>query len=253
MGQPVDRVPDDLDVGDGPCDGLADALGERVQAPALVGRPCHGRLQRGRGGDHRGQVGEAGDPPALRSSPGSGARHRTPVRTASTPTPGGPPHLCALAVRTDHPLGTGARPTLCAASTSKGIPCARQAAATSATGCTVPTSWLADCSAARTVSGPSARANRSGSTRPRTSTPTRCGPSAPGSDPQGGQDAGVLDGRAHDAPPHPPPAPREARDTPVHGLGAGRGEGDLFGAAGQDRGHRLAGPVEQQPGLPRRR
>ena len=45
-----------------------------------------------------------------------------PVRTASTPTPGGPPHFQALATSTDQPAGTGARPTVCAASTSSGTP-----------------------------------------------------------------------------------------------------------------------------------
>lgn len=90
--------------------------------------------------------------PDSRSSTGPWAANRTPLRTTSSPTPDGPPHLCALAVSSDQSPSTGPQPSDCAASTSRGTPAARQIPATSATGCTVPTSWLADWSTASAVS-----------------------------------------------------------------------------------------------------
>jgi hypothetical protein len=81
--------------------------------------------------------------------------------------------LRALAVRIDQPSGTGTRPTDWAASTSSGTPTAAHMSAAAATGCTVPTSWLAEISAARATPGPAtAVAQASGSTRPSRSTGT---------------------------------------------------------------------------------
>src|SRR5262249_5831916 len=112
-----------------------------------------------------------GTRPDSRSSAGPGCTQRMPLRTTSRPTPGGRPHLCALADASDQPGGSGTRPTDWAASTYSGTPrwaaapavpvravpapavpvprpgtARAQTLATSATGCTVPTSWLADCS-----------------------------------------------------------------------------------------------------------
>ena len=78
--------------------------------------------------------------PDSRSSAGYGDSHRVPLRTTSSPTPGGPPHLCALAVSTDQPDGSGARPASCAASTYSGTPASAHSSAAAGTGCTVPTS-----------------------------------------------------------------------------------------------------------------
>ena len=47
---------------------------------------------------------------SIRSSTGNGCRHRAPLRTSSTPTPAGPPHLCAEAAAALHPSGSGSRP-----------------------------------------------------------------------------------------------------------------------------------------------
>ncbi|GAA3306049.1 hypothetical protein GCM10020295_61280 [Streptomyces cinereospinus] len=48
--------------------------------------------------------------PDSRSSAGPRGANRTPLRTASSPTPDGPPHLCALAVSSDQPPRTGPPP-----------------------------------------------------------------------------------------------------------------------------------------------
>ncbi|RII18219.1 hypothetical protein DSC45_09910 [Streptomyces sp. YIM 130001] len=82
--------------------------------------------------------------PDSRSSTGPCGAKRTPLRTTSRPTPAGPPHLCALPASSDQSPGTGPHNKDCAASTRSGTPAARHAEATSATGCRVPTSWLAD-------------------------------------------------------------------------------------------------------------
>src|SRR5690606_19058339 len=91
--------------------------------------------------------------PASRSSAGYGASHRPPLRTTRIPTPGGPPHLRALADSSDQPSGSGTRPTDCAASTYSGTPASAQAAAAASTGWSVPTSWLALLNAASATPG----------------------------------------------------------------------------------------------------
>ncbi len=96
-----------------------------------------------------------------------------PLRTTSSPTPGGPPHLRALAVSTDQPAGTGIRATAWAASTYSGTPASAQAAAAASTGWTVPTSWLAAINAASATPGPATASDQaSRSNRPRRSTGT---------------------------------------------------------------------------------
>lgn len=82
--------------------------------------------------------------PDSRSSTGPRGANRTPLRTTSRPTPDGPPHLCALAASSDQGPSTAPHPSDWAASTSNGTPASRHSSATSATGCSVPTSWLAD-------------------------------------------------------------------------------------------------------------
>ncbi len=110
--------------------------------------------------------------PDSRSSAAPWGAKRTPLRTASSPTPAGPPHLCALAASSDQRPGTGAQPSDCAASTSSGTPASAQISAVSATGCSVPTSWLADCRQASAVSARRARPYSEGSTDPVLSTGT---------------------------------------------------------------------------------
>lgn len=111
--------------------------------------------------------------PDSRSSTGPWGANRTPLRTTSSPTPEGPPHLWALAVSRDHSPSTRPQPSDCAASTSSGTPAARHASATAATGCSVPTSWLADCRQASAVSGRRAAAYTEGDTAPVRPTGTR--------------------------------------------------------------------------------
>lgn len=80
--------------------------------------------------------------------------------------------MWALAASSDQPAGTGPQPSDCAASTSRGTPDARQNSATSATGCSVPTSWLADCRQASAVSSRRASPYAAALTDPARSTGT---------------------------------------------------------------------------------
>ncbi len=163
VGEPVDRVADHLGVGDlghpGP-----DPVDEGVLAGVdLVALGDHG-LERGGGAQRGGDVLEARRPARRPGRPrGTGCATDVPLRTSSTPTPAGPPHLCAEPAATDQPSGSGSRPIEAQASMKTGA-----TAAASATGWTVPTSWLA-CWSAMT-SGPSEVARRS--TRPSGSTRT---------------------------------------------------------------------------------
>lgn len=120
-----------------------------------------------------GRLPKPGARPDSRSSEGPRGANRVPLRTASRPTPGGPPHLWALPVSRDHGPATGPQGSDWAASTSSGTVAARHASATSSTGWAVPTSWLADWRQASAVSARRAAANAWAGTRPVLSTPTR--------------------------------------------------------------------------------
>ena len=100
MRQPVDRVADHLDVGHGRRDRGPDPVDQRATAgpPRPRPRPPPPAATR-----PPPRPAAADDRPAARLA----GRNRTPARTASSPTPGGPPHLCALAVSTDQPVGYG--------------------------------------------------------------------------------------------------------------------------------------------------
>lgn len=87
-----------------------------------------------------GMFSKPGARPDSRSSTGPCGANRVPFRTTSSPTPPGPPHLCALPASSDQPPGTGPHGSDCAASTSSGTPASAHASATSSTGWTVPTS-----------------------------------------------------------------------------------------------------------------
>ncbi len=95
---------------------------------------------------------------STRSSTGNGLRHGAPLRTSRTPTPAGPPHLCADPAAAAQPAGRGSRPIEAQASMKSGMPWGR---ASSPTGWIVPTSWLA-CWSATTLGVPRAAS----STRP---------------------------------------------------------------------------------------
>lgn len=119
-----------------------------------------------------GRFSKPGERPDSRSSAGCWGANLVPLRTASSPTPGGPPHLWALPASSDQPPPTAPHASDCAASTSSGTPAARHRSATSATGWTVPTSWFADWRHTSAVSDRSAAATSRGATRPVLSTPT---------------------------------------------------------------------------------
>ena len=137
MRQPVDRVADHLDVGHGRGDRGADPVDQGARRAASArGLGVHGAQRRPRP-RRTGRARPTG------GSPAAGRRHRVPLRTASTPDAGRAAPLGALPVSSDQPGGTGARPTDWAASTNSGTPAAAHSRRPPATGCTVPTSWLA--------------------------------------------------------------------------------------------------------------
>ena len=175
---------------------------------------------------------------SIRSSTGNGCRHRAPLRTSSTPTPAGPPHLCAEAAAALHPSGSASRPADAHASVNTGTPSAT--AASSLTGWVVPTSWLADCTASTLVPG----GGGATATRPRRSTGSSS--AAPPAQSTGVEDRGVLDRGVGD------PAARagalvQAEQPQMDRCGARGGERHLVGADLQRLGHDGAGVVEQQP------
>ncbi|CAM5232692.1 hypothetical protein SMICM304S_03772 [Streptomyces microflavus] len=166
------RITDHLHIAHPPGHDRPDPADQRPQPHRLGRRLVPYRAQRGRRRHDRRQVLEPRRPARLPLPAGPCGANRTPLRTASSPTPAGPPHLCALAVSSDQRPATGPQPSDWAASTSSGTPASAQSAATSATGCSVPTSWLADWRQASAVSARSAPAYAAGSTAPDRSTGT---------------------------------------------------------------------------------
>ena len=80
-------------------------------------------------------------------------------RTTKAPMPGGPPSLWALTDTRSAPsasIDTGTWPAAAQASTCTRAPCRWATSAISATGCTVPTSWLASWQCTRPTAVPSA-------------------------------------------------------------------------------------------------
>ena len=137
----------------------------------------------------------------------------------------------------------GTWPTAWAASTWTSTPRSRHAATTSATGWTVPTSWLPHWTWTSAVSGRTAASTSSASTRPRPSTgttvtsPWRSAASAHGR---------VLDGG--DTWWRAPARRRAAGDGGGDRLGGAAGEHDLAVAGAEQGGHLVAGRLDGHPG-----
>ena len=110
MGEPVDWVAEPLNVRDRR-DGRAESVNEGVLPGADPVALGHDRLERGRGGQGSGNVLEPGGPLVDPVVAGERVASSTPpcART-STPTPAGPPHLCAEPATADHASGSGSRP-----------------------------------------------------------------------------------------------------------------------------------------------
>lgn len=172
MRQPPLRIAHHLDIGHPLGHHGPDPVHQGPQPRRLRLRLAPHRAQRGRRRHDRRRFSNPAARPDSRSPAGPWGAKRTPLRTASSPTPAGPPHLCALAVSSDQCPGTGPQPSDWAASTSSGTPASAQSAATSATGCSVPTSWLADWRQASAVSARSTPPYTAGSTAPVRSTGT---------------------------------------------------------------------------------
>src|SRR5665647_2289823 len=113
-------------------------------------------------------------PPGAHGSSSSGPVGvvRTRARTARTPTPAIPPQSDGSAASTSQWAPTSTCPTLAPASTSRGTPARVVASNAAATGCSVPTSPFACCSAASATSGPMASCQARRSNRPVRSTGT---------------------------------------------------------------------------------
>ena len=256
MRQPVDRVADDLGVGE--CSATtarirSTSAAARACSVARVGLgllPCLGGGQSQ--GDHRLGVGA----PALELA-GPGRAGATGVRsgTTSTPTPAGPPHQRASPASTSYAVGGASRPARARrppAAVRRGLEARCHA---SASGCRVPTSPLAAWTAAATVPG----AARALVERLEVDPPEpvhrdlleTVGVAGRGRVVAAeGEDAGVLDGRGDQpgAPAAPgvqqPLAPRSQRDR---ARGQERQLGRPHAQPGCDH---LAGPVQQRASLP---
>ena len=140
VGQPVDRIADHLDVGDGG-DPLPDPVDEAALAGVELVALGHDGLQRGGRGEG-GRYVPKPRPPVVPVVDREGVAPAGPLRTSSTPTPAGPPHLCADPAARTSPPGACSRPMEAQASTNRGTPAVQPRRPR--TGCRVPTSWLAD-------------------------------------------------------------------------------------------------------------
>ena len=258
MGEPVDGVADDLDVGN--------EVGRPRRGSGRPG-PRAGASSRPRVGRHRLERRRGGHRSPARSGSRAPARPRArrrarrapaarPVRIARTPTPAGPPHLWALAVSTRPAAGSGVGPTerLRRVDQQRDARRARRRRRPRrpAAPCR-PRGWP--------TAGRPARCRRR-VRRPRRveldtalarSTGTRSG-SVPPVGPALGrvQHGGVLDGRHHDRAADPGPAARASPATPrctasvpdaVNATSSGRAPSE---AATDSRGR-----VQQQPRAPR--
>ena len=252
MGEPVDRVADDLDVRD---------RGHRARGP---GRPARAAARRPRRARRR-------RPAARPPRPARPARSRSRSTRSSIAVvagervapagalaheqharrPAGPPHLCAeRGQRATSRRAAAAGPPTAQASTNSGTPSAAAAEPRRPAGGCRPRGWrpgrrrtpagAAPRPAAPTVDP--ARARSTGDARAAAASP----PTAAGV-----QHRGVLDGGVHE--PAPTRRGRASRpSTPrCTAVGARGGEGHLVGADAERLGDDLAGVVEQQPGAPR--
>ena len=175
-----------------------------------------------------------------RSSAGNGERQRTPVRTASTPTLG-PPHIRASPASTDQPAGSVGVPEGLG-----GVDDQRHAPSRARpTGCSVPTSWLAACSAPAATPGRRSGGHEGVGVDPG----QRVDPIDTAAAPALGrvQHGAVLDRAVHERR-RAAVAGQRAEHGGVQGLRAVRGEADLVRPGADAVGDRLAGGVEQQPG-----
>ncbi len=181
--------------------------------------------------------------------PTSSGSNRSPRRTIRAPAPGGPPNLWALTDTrsASRPARSRSRwPQAAAASTWTGTPAARQAATTSATGWTVPTSWLAHWQCTSAGGRSARRASASATPAGVDPAPAVDGEELGVGQPLGGVahtrvlDRGAQHRRARTGPGGPP-------DRGVGRLGAARGEDDLAGPDPEQRGHLLPGLLEDGP------
>ena len=176
----------------------------------------------------------------MRSSTGKGLRHRAPLRTSSTPTPAGPPHLCAEAAAAAQPSGSGSRPADAQASMKRGTPPRRprRPSRPRAARCR-PRGWPSARRRPTTPSGGGAT-----STRPSRSTGSDTASPAQAAACKTAECSTAVCATTAPASRTPRRSPEEAQ---VHRVGARGREGDLVGADLQRLGDGCPGVVEQQP------
>ena len=265
--QPADRVADHLDVRDRRRHGRPDPVHQRPTG----GRPPRWPPRRparseAAAATTAGTFSKPGVRPRSRSSAGSGETHRVPVRTTSTPTPGGPPHLCALADSSDQPAGTGTP-----AERLRGVGVQRHAGPGTGGGDLGDRLDGADLvvgghQAGQGGAGRGDGGGERGRVDPAEPVDGHADRLAAGRDvPLGGvQDAGVLDRGVHQPAARAAPAGEAAEDGELRGLGPGGAEGHLVRAGAQHLGHgrrgrrrAAAGPAGRPrragPGPPSRR
>ncbi|CAM5361794.1 hypothetical protein SHIRM173S_13034 [Streptomyces hirsutus] len=159
------------------------------------------------------------------SSSGPRAASRTPLRSTRSPSPDGRPEWWALAVRCDKSPATGPQHSDWAASTGSGPPAARQASATSETGCAVRISWLADWRAGQRGVRPQRPGEGVRSHGPRAVHPDLGDRTAQGFvDFSRVEYRRVFDRRHDQVTPDAPPPGQRTLDPGMHRPGAGRGE-----------------------------
>ena len=241
VGEPPIGVPDDLDVRHRRRDPLADPRDQGVLAGATVARarrrpPGGRRRPPGRPGRSRSR--SCARRPGRR--PGTGCATATPACTSSTPTPAGPPHLCADAAAAAQPSGSGSRPADGAGVGEDGDVAAPRRPRRRAGRCR-PRGWPpgrrprrpAPATGVRRPPGPRGRPGRAGRRR-----------RSPGGAPT--QSSGVPDGRVlHGGERHGHAAtggaPVQPEQAPVDGVGPRGGEADLVGPGRPGRGRRPPG------------
>ena len=246
------RVADHLDVGHRRRDRGPDPVDQRRTAgPPRPPRSAARRAQRRRRGHDRRQVQRARGTAGSRSSAGYGDSQRVPLRTTSTPTPGGPPHLCALAGQ-QRPAGRHRHP----ADRLGGVDVAAAPRPSAHAG-----GRLGDrLHRADLVTGADQRGQRHPGRRDRRGQASRSSRPSRSTGTAVGAAAARRAARRRAAPPsaRSPSAPASARPgagrpgrpstAACAAVGAAGGEGQLVGAYAEDLGDAARGRVEQLAG-----
>ena len=169
---------------------------------------------------------------SMRSSPGKGLRQRAPLRTSSTPTPAGPPHLCAeRGQRPPSRRAAAAGPSTAQASTNSGTPRQRAPPPRRPAGRCRPRGWPTGRRRRRPPGRPRRRASVGDVDPARAGRPGRLDAVvAARAQAAACSTAECSTAECTTAVPVPGPPGEQPEQPAVHGVGARGGEGDLVGA-----------------------